>query len=118
MDCKGCEHRQECYSVVVSDFKCKDDKLITMNETHSSKFKCSKRKGAKIMKANDLLVYGILKCHDDGLTREEILKELTYIVSYSATFECVKGNISTEDSTEVFITQRKQYTFIYYVVVL
>lgn len=155
MDCKGCEHRQECYSVVMSDFEYSDDdKLMTMNETHASKLKCSKRKGAKIMKANDLLVYGILKCHNDGLTREEISKELTYtkkkviknvalsdktlrdtlksleengfievikgnqragiqniyklkdsaskieltyIVSYGATFECVKGNISTEE---------------------
>ena len=155
MDCKKCEHRQECYSVVMSDFEYSaDDKIITMNETHASKLKASKRKGAKIMKPNDLLVYSILKCHNDGLTREEILKELTYTkkkvvknvalsdrtlkdtlksledngfiectkgnpragiqniyklkectskieltynVSYSATFECVKGNISTEE---------------------
>lgn len=155
MDCKSCENRQECYSFVMSDFEYSaDDKLIVMYETHTSKLKASKRKGAKIMKSNDLLVYSILKCHNDGLTREEILKELTYTkkkvvknvalsdrtlkdtlkslennnfiecikgnpragiqniyklkectskieltynVSYSATYECVKGNISTEE---------------------
>lgn len=152
MNCKNCENRQECYSVVVSDFEYKDDdKLITMNETHASKLKASKRKGVKVMKGNDLLVYSVLKLNDDGLTKEEILKELTYtkkkviknvamsdktlretlknledngfiisdiqakgkklyklvtnrakieltyIVSYSAMFECVKGNISTEE---------------------
>lgn len=152
MNCKECEHRQECYSVVLSDFQYKDDdKLITMNETHMSKLKHSKRKGVKIMKGNDLLVYSVLKLHEDGLYKEEILKELTYtkkkvvknvamsdktlretlksledngfiiadiqakgkklyklvgnrgkieltyIVSYSAMYECVKGNISTEE---------------------
>ena len=152
MDCKECDYKQECYSVVLSDFEYKDDdKLITMNETHMSKLKHSKRKGVKIMKSNDLLVYSILKLHDDGLYKEEILKELTYtkkkvvknvtmsdktlretlksledngfividiqakgkklykvvgtrnkieltyLVSYSAMFECIKGNITTEE---------------------
>lgn len=155
MDCKECKHRQECFSIVVSDFQYShDDKLITMNETHASKLKCSKRKGAKIMKSNDLLVYSILKCHDDGLTKDEIMQELTYTkkkqvknvamsdktlrealksledngfieivkgnpragipniyklkectnkieltynVSYAAAYECIKGNISTEE---------------------
>ena len=106
------------------------------------------------MKPNDLLVYCILKNHNDGLTREEIQQELTYTkkkkiknvalsertlkdtlkslldngfitvkkgvrklgekdqyflkesrnkveltynISFSATYECVKGNISTEE---------------------
>ena len=97
------------------------------------------------MEGNDLLVYGILKNHSDGLYRAEIEKELTYKgkvclsnktltkalnnledngfitvdilerkkfykvkdirskveltynISYAATYECVKGNISTEE---------------------
>lgn len=155
MDCKECDYKQECYSVVVSDFDYKEnDKLITISETQMSKLKDSKRKGAKVMKPNDLLVYSILKLHDDGLTREEITKELTYTkkkeiknvalsdrtlkdtlksleennfievikgnarlgiqniyklkevsskieltysISYSAAYECIKGNISTEE---------------------
>ena len=155
MDCKECQHRQECYSVVVSDFEYnKDDTIIKVSETHMGKLKHSNRKGAKTMKPNDLLVYGILKCHHDGLTKDELLKELTYTkkkvvknvalsdktlretlksledngfievekgvkrngipnryrlkidrakieltydISFSATFECVKGNISTEE---------------------
>lgn len=155
MDCKGCQFKDECYNIVLSDFEYSDkDKLVTVSETHMGKLKTSNRKGAKIMKANDLLVYGVLKCHEDGLTRDEILKELTYTkkkvvknvalsertlkdtlksltdngfievikgvkrngvpdryilkterskaeltycISFSATYECIKGHISTEE---------------------
>jgi len=155
MNCSNCSHKQECYSAIISDFSyAEDDVLLTMNETHMSKLKHTTRRNAKVMKANDLLVYGILKCHEDGLTREEILNELTYTkkkkiknialsdrtlkdtlksledndfvicilgnaragvknsyklkectnkvelvynISYAATYECVKGNISVEE---------------------
>ena len=155
LNCKECSEFNNCYNKVVSDFVYSDDdKIITISETHMSKLKSSNRKGAKLMKSNDLLVYGVLKLHSDGLTRDEILQELTYTkkkkvinvalgektlrtalksliengfvevikgnarqgikdlyivkeskskveltynISYSATYECVKGNITSEE---------------------
>lgn len=151
LECKECEYKTECYKCVVSDFEYKEgEKLIKFSEKELSKCK-GKRKG-KTMKANDLLIYSILKLHIDGLTKEEILKELTYKsrrkkvetvalgdrtlrdtlksleengfievktmaknkklykiidttssidlqlnISFSATMECIKGSISTEE---------------------
>lgn len=152
LECKECKHKQECYSSIVSNFEYdKDDKLINFNSRELCKLALNnQKKGAKkVMKSNELLVYSILKLHNDGLTREEITKELTYkskkkkiervaisertlkgvlksmednkfvevktlergkklyianssnngnfVVSYSATFECIKGNISEEE---------------------
>lgn len=155
LDCKECEHYSECYSRVMSDFEYSDDDIIlTMSETIISKLKTSTRKGVRTMKANDLLVYSILKNNVGGLNIDEIIKELTYTkkkkivnvalsektlrsalknlvengfvriakgsakqgikdvyiinegkskveltynISYSATYTCVKGLISTEE---------------------
>ncbi|HFD2046144.1 MAG: hypothetical protein KZY57_05590 [Paeniclostridium sp.] len=155
LNCKECLSFKECYNRVLSDFNYNPkDKLITLTETTQKYLKKSNRRGAKAMKPNDLLVYCILKNHGDGLSREEIQKELTYTkrkvvknvalgertlkdtlksladngfitvkkgvkqrgekdlyflkesrskaelkydISFSATYECVKGNISTEE---------------------
>jgi DNA-binding MarR family transcriptional regulator len=146
MDCKGCEHYKECYSRVESDFNFPDDaNILKMTETHTRHLREPRRKGAKVMTGNDLLVYGILKNHSDGLFRAEIERELTYNgktrlsnktlsnalnnledngfitvdrigrkkfykakeirskveltykISYAATYECVKNNITTEE---------------------
>lgn len=146
MDCKGCQHYKSCFDKVESDFDFPDDfGVITVTESHTRYLKHSTRKGAKTMESNDILVYGILKNHTDGLFRAEIEKdmtyrntvclskptltralqsledsefievsmidrkkfyklkevrsdmELTYNISFAATYECVKGNISTEE---------------------
>lgn len=79
LNCKECEHYSECYSRVISDFEYnEDDIILTMSETTISKLKKSTRKGVKVMKANDLLVYSILKNNVGGLNIDEIMKELTY----------------------------------------
>lgn len=79
LNCKECEHYSECYSRVMSDFEYnEDDIILTMSETTISKLKKSTRKGVKVMKANDLLVYSILKNNVGGLNIDEIIKELTY----------------------------------------
>ena len=146
MNCKGCEYKQDCFSRIESDFEYSTDTtLLTLCETQARSLKNSDRKGVKVMKGNDLLLYGILKNHSDGLYREELIKEmtfegkclfgekplstalgnleengfievkfidrkkiyklkdirnkieLTYNISYGATYECVKRNISTEE---------------------
>ncbi len=146
MNCNDCKHLTECCNRVESEFNYPDDfNLIEMTENHTQYLRSPKRKGTKVMEANDLLVYGILKNHSDGLFRDEIIKEMTYRgecrlsknvlskalnnletnefitvdiidkkkfykikdirskvelkynISYAATYEAVKGNISTEE---------------------
>ena len=153
MNCKECKHKEQCYNTVISNFEYTEDtKLIQFNEKDISKIKKNNRRGAKTMKANDLLVYSVLKLHNDGLYRNELEKELTYKsrkksiekvalskntltdalksleqngfitvevqaknkklykiidststidmtfnISYSATMECIKGSIATEE---------------------
>lgn len=151
-DCSNCDINTSCWNNVISDFEYTEgEELITMSESHTKYLKKSNRKGVRNMNGNDLLLYGILKNHNDGLLREEIIKELTYKnkrkkietvalsektltetlkslednnfitvekvgkkklyklndirskveltynISYSATYEAVKGNISTEE---------------------
>lgn len=153
--CSECEYYNECYSKVMSDFVySNDDIILTLDETNMSRLRANNRKGVRVMKSNDLLIYGVLKINSDGLTKDELLKELTYTkrkivkniamsertlkgtlknleengfievikgtkklgisniyrlketrskteltynISYAATYECIKGNISTEE---------------------
>jgi len=147
LNCEGCQHSKTCFTRIESDFNYPvDQPILTMTESHTRYLKASNRKGAKKMLGNDLLIYGILKSHKDGLYRAEIEKELTYRnticlskptltkalqsledngfievttedkgkkfykikeirsnieltynISYAATYEAVKGNISTEE---------------------
>lgn len=145
-ECDNCNKKDSCRNILESDFKYnEDDKLITVNETTMKTLKKSNRKGVKIMEGNDLVIYSILKNHNDGLYKDEIIKELTYKkkcrfskptiikalknledngfieieivgkkkmykltktrnkveltynISLSATYECIKGNITTEE---------------------
>lgn len=152
LNCKECENKESCWNRTVSDFDFPTDfKVFQMAETTTKYLKKSDRKGVRNMTGNQLLVYSILKCHLDGLYRDEIIKELsykntrlkidrvalskntltktlkeleenqfitvetverkklykvketrnkvdlTYSISFGATFECVKGFISTEE---------------------
>ncbi|MGL5345714.1 MAG: hypothetical protein ACRDA3_00015 [Peptostreptococcaceae bacterium] len=145
-DCIDCDKKDNCHSVIETDFNYTDDeKLLTVSETTMKALKKAKRKGVKCMEGNDLVIYGILKLHNKGLFYEELEKELTYKkkcrfskptiikalknlvdndfieietvgkkkmyklvttrnkveltynISFGATFECVKGNITTEE---------------------
>ena len=63
----------------MSDFEYSDgDVMLNVSETIAGKLKKNNRKGAKVMKANDLLVYAILKNNVGGLNIDEIMNELTY----------------------------------------
>ena len=145
-DCTECDKKDSCNSVIETDFNySENDKLIMVSETTMKSLKKANRKGAKTMEGNDLVIYSILKLHNKGLYRDELVKELTYKkkcrfseptitkalknltdngfieveqvgknkmyklintrnkveltynISFGATFECVKGNISTDE---------------------
>jgi len=76
LNCKGCEHFCSCHVKIESDFDFPDEYLLLkMSEYHA---KCLKPGGARSMVPNDLVVYGILKIHKDGLTLADIQKETSY----------------------------------------
>ena len=155
LNCKGCEFIKKCHEKILSDFSYRDDEIfLTVSETNQRYLKYTKRRGAKEMKANDLLIYCILLNHDYGISKKEIEKEITYVkkkkvknipfgdktlrltlkslmkngfitvkkgvarkgepdlyflkksrakeelkysISFAAAYECIKGNISTEE---------------------
>lgn len=98
LECKECKYKKECYSVVLSDFEySKNDKLIRFSDIELSKLNNKKKRG-KSMKSNDLLVYSILKLHNDGLTKEEITKELTYKSKRKKIVSVVLGDKTLRDA--------------------
>lgn len=79
MNCKDCQYRNDCYNMVVSDFKFDDDYDIFILENKLNKqLKNSNRKGAKTMNGNELLIVNVLKNNIDGLYKSEIVRKITY----------------------------------------
>ena len=79
LGCKECKYNDNCWNRTVSQFDFPSDfKVFQMAETTTKYLKKNTRKGVKNMNGNQLLVYSILKCHADGLYRDEIIKELSY----------------------------------------
>jgi len=79
MDCKACEHKQKCYSVVVSDFNFDSNyDVITFENKIAKQLRSSTRKGVKVMEGNKLLIANVLKNNNDGLYKSEIVRKITY----------------------------------------
>ena len=79
MDCKSCENKQECFNVVISDFDFDNNyDVFTLEDKLTKTLKSSKRKGAKSLNGNELLIINVLKNNDDGLYKSEIVKKITY----------------------------------------
>ena len=79
LGCKECQNKGNCWNGTVSQFDFSNDfKVLQMVETTTRYLKKNNRKGIKQMNGNQLLVYSILKCHSDGLYKDEIIKEITY----------------------------------------
>lgn len=82
MKCSECSLKGKCNSwIKVVYARDENDVVIDMPEKHMSKIKVSKRKDAKVMEANDLLVYSVLKFYkkySEGLFRDELVEAITY----------------------------------------
>lgn len=79
LGCTECESKDNCWNRTVSQFDFPSDyELLTMAETTTKYLKKSNRKGIKQMNGNQILIYSVLKCHADGLYKDEIIKEMTY----------------------------------------
>lgn len=78
-NCKDCIYQSTCKDMRISDFEFNDESiLISVSETQMKSLRKPNRKGVKVMEGNDLVIYGVLKNHNDGLYREELIRELTY----------------------------------------
>jgi CTP-dependent riboflavin kinase len=86
MTCESCSLKVECKSKIDSNFSLEGN-LISIAESQARHLKHSNRANAKLMNGNELMILGILKNHSDGLTRAQIITELTYTDS--------KTNITT-----------------------
>lgn len=76
ISCGNCEYKKECYSVIEEDFEYgTEEQVISTNEKIFSK---CKKKGAKKMNGYMLIVYGLLKLHTKGLTKDEMIEEMTF----------------------------------------
>lgn len=74
--CGDCKYKSQCFKVVESDFEFENgESLITTNEKIFSK---CKKKGAKRMNGNQIVVYGVLKLHNKPLFKDELLEEITF----------------------------------------
>lgn len=79
LKCADCEHKNRCYSKIVSNFDNKDPAIkLSENSISKCKNKKSKRKGVSKMNGNMLLIFSVLKNHKLGLFRNEIEQEITY----------------------------------------
>lgn len=78
-NCKECIHKSTCKYIIISNFEFNAESiLISVSETQMKSLRKSNRKGVKVMEGNDLVIYGVLKNHNNGLSREELIRELTY----------------------------------------
>lgn len=74
-NCKECKYKKECVKVIESDFEYSEtDQLIDTTETT---IKRCKKKGAKNMNGNMLVVYALLKVYYEGISQKEILEQLS-----------------------------------------
>lgn len=95
LNCKGCAYKSECYSKIESNFNYLDgEPTIRMTENTVKKVenKRSKRKGVAKMNGNMLVIYAVLKHHNDGLYRDEILSELRYDSKRNKVDRCCMSN--------------------------
>lgn len=78
--CKGCNSKNECWSNIESDFVyTENDILINVPHKHMKDLKYKNRKGAKVMKGNQLFIYNVLLNNKD---RELNVDEITELITY------------------------------------
>jgi len=92
LNCKECKEFNNCYDKVISDFEfIEGEELLLIPHKHAKDLKYKTRKGAKVMKANDLFIYSVL-LNNKGkeLTKDDI----TYLITDKTT-----GKVAMTDKT-------------------
>lgn len=74
--CGNCKYKDQCHNYTAEDFKHRSSgTLIKTNEKILSK---CKKKGVRNMNGNMLIIYGILKIHNEPLFKDELMNEMTF----------------------------------------
>lgn len=97
LDCDGCTIKAECKTIIESEFNF-DGELITMTESQARALKHNSRKGVKELDANGNCILGVLKCHSDGLTKAQIIEEMTYTDSKTKKTTIVMSEKTLKDA--------------------
>ena len=79
LNCEECKYNNECNSRIISDFEYfEGEELLLIPHKNAKDLKYKSRKGAKMMKANDLFIYSVLLNYKSKeLTKEDILNLIT-----------------------------------------
>ena len=83
LNCKECIEFNSCYNKIVSDFEIiEGEELLLIPHKNAKDLKYKNRKGAKMMKANDLFIYSVL-LNNKG--RELTKEDITYLITDKTT---------------------------------
>lgn len=86
--CRDCIYTKDCYSYESTKEIIEGEEIINTNENILKK---CKRGVKKNMNGNKIVVYGLLKLHEEGLTREAITERITF---YSKKKEIINAVMS------------------------
>lgn len=76
LECKTCKTKCFKENCIENEI---EGEIITISEKEAKRLKMNNKKGANLMGGNELLVLGILKNNTDGLTVDQLVKEILYI---------------------------------------
>lgn len=76
LECKTCKIKCFKENCIENEI---EGEIITISEKEAKRLKMNNKKGVNLMGGNELLVLGILKNNMDGLTVDQLLKEILYI---------------------------------------
>lgn len=101
LNCKECKEFNNCYDKVISDFEFfEGEELLLIPHKHAKDLKYKTRKGAKVMKANDLFIYSVL-LNNKGkeLSREDI----TYLITDKTTKRVAMSDRTLKDTLKSLV---------------
>lgn len=114
--CNNCKYHKQCKKYMESDFEYQENELLVhTNEKVLSK---CKKKGARQMNGNEIVIYGILKLFNKPLSKEEFLEEITYrnkkkeVINRAMSDKTLRENLKTMEEKNIIISEtvnRKKY---------
>ena len=114
--CSSCKYKNECKRYIESDFEYQEgERVIQTNEKILSK---CKKKGARQMNGNEIVIYGILKLFNKPLSKEDLLEEITYrnkkkeVINRAMSDKTLRENLKTMEEKNIIISEtvnRKKY---------
>lgn len=114
--CNSCKYVKECRNYIESDFEYLPDELLL--HTNEKVFSKCKKKGAKQMNGNEIVIYGILKLFNKPLSKDELLEEITFrnkkkeVINRAMSDKTLRENLKEMENKKIIISEtvnRKKY---------